>query len=145
MWCFGTRKVTLFSFFQQLGTSYGNILCGRLFEEQKGHFIDLIKIQPPDFLPFSSKVSTSISVQYLVLTFKMVYKVLERISKSLHICAFDFSCLSTAFIIATLVSIVMRFLLLVVFADMVGMRWRLTEIESKNGDVDRHNERDKTD
>ena len=56
----------------------------------------------------------------------MVYKVLETISKSLHIYAFDFSCLSTAFIIATLVSIVMRFLLLVVFVDMDAMRWGLS-------------------
>ena len=47
------------------------------------------------------------------------------ISKSLHSCAFDFSCLATAFIIATLVSIVMCNLLLVVFVDMVAMRWRL--------------------
>ena len=54
MWCFGKRKVTFVSFFQQLATSNGNILCGRFFEEQKERFINLIKIQPPDFLPLSS-------------------------------------------------------------------------------------------
>ena len=52
--------------------------------------------------------------------------MLDTISKSLNICAFDFSCLSTAFIIAGLVSIVMPFLLLVVFVDMVAMPWRLS-------------------
>ena len=50
----------------------------------------------------------------------MVYKVLETISKSLYICAFDSSHLSTAFIIAALVSIVMH-LLLIVFVDKVVM------------------------
>ena len=56
----------------------------------------------------------------LSFAFKMVYKVLETISKSLYICAFDSSRLSTAFIIAALVSIVMH-LLLIVFVDKVVM------------------------
>ena len=63
----------------------------------------------------------------------MVYKVLETISNSLHICAFDFSRSSTAFIIAALVSIVMCFLLLVLFVDMVAIEYK---IESKNGGLD---------
>ena len=61
----------------------------------------------------------------LPFSLKMVCKVLETISNSLHIIS-DFSRLSTAFImIATLVSIIMRFLLLVVFTDMVAMQFQL--------------------
>ena len=47
----------------------------------------------------------------LCVSFKMVHTVLGMISKSLHICALDFSSSATAFIIATLVLIVMRFFL----------------------------------
>ena len=46
----------------------------------------------------------------------MVYTVLGTILKSLHTCVFDFSRLAkSAFIMATLVSMVMRSLLLDVF------------------------------
>ena len=76
----------------------------------------------------------------------MVHTVLGMILKYLHICAFDFFHLATAFIITTLVSIVMHFLLLVVFIDMVVMT---IENESKNEDLDlfsiRHNDGDKSD
>ena len=64
----------------------------------------------------------------------------------MHICALDFSLLSTAFIIATLVSIVMHFLLLVVFIDMDGMA---IENESENEDLDlgsvHHNDQENSD
>ena len=76
----------------------------------------------------------------------MVNTVIERISKWLHICASDFSCLSTVYIIVILVLIVLHFFLLVVFVDMVEM---VIEHESKNKDLDlgsvRHIERDKSD
>ena len=66
-----------------------------------------------------------IAFHILPFSFKMVCTMPETISKSLHICAFDFTCLSTAFIIITSVLIVMRFLLLAVFIDMEAMRWQL--------------------
>ena len=59
------------------------------------------------------------------------YAVFETISKSLHVCALDFSRLSIAFIIAMLMLIVMLFLLSVVFVDKVGMRWGLRMREKK--------------
>ena len=72
----------------------------------------------------------------------MVHTVLETILKSLHICAFDFSYLSTAFIILK------HFLLLVVYEDIVAMRL-VIENESKSLDLDLgsvcHNDRDKSD
>ena len=53
-----------------------------------------------------------IAINILSFSFKMMSTMLETILKYLHICAFDFSLLSTTFIIATLVAIEMRFLLL---------------------------------
>ena len=51
-----------------------------------------------------------IAFNILSVSFKMVYTVLGLISKSLYICAFKFSPLATAFIIATFVSIFICFL-----------------------------------
>ena len=50
-----------------------------------------------------------IDLNILSFSFKMVCTWGFKQLRSLHICAFDFSCLSTAFIIATLVLIVIRF------------------------------------
>ena len=60
-----------------------------------------------------------IALNILCFSFKMVYMMLGTIS--LHICAFDFSTLALVFIIIALVSIVMRFLLLVVFVNTIVM------------------------
>ena len=68
----------------------------------------------------------AIAFNVLSFSFEMVYTVLETILKCLHICAFDFSRLSTALITDTLVSIVMHFVLLVVFVDTFAMQWGLT-------------------
>ena len=51
-------------------------------------------------------------IAFNILSFSFK-QVLEMISKSQHIRTLDFTHLSTAFIIATLVSIVIRFLLLI--------------------------------
>ena len=84
------------------------------------------------------------SVQHLVFLFLNGVHGVWNDLKSLHISAFDFSLLATTFIISTLVSILMHFLLLVVFVDMVAMA---NENESKNLDLDlcsiHHNDRDK--
>ena len=62
-------------------------------------------------------------INILSFAFKMVYTVLETNLKSLHICALAFLHLSTAFIITTLVLIIMPFLLFFfVFIDMVAMQ-----------------------
>ena len=82
-----------------------------------------------------------IAFNILCFPFKLVYTLLGTVSKSLHICAFDFFCLATAFIIAALVWIVMCFLLLVALVDMITME---DENASKYKDLDlcsvRHND-----
>ena len=70
-----------------------------------------------------------IAFNILSMSFKMMYTVLGSISKSLHICVFDFSCLATAFIIANLVLIVMCFLACICTEDMVALA---IENKSKN-------------
>ena len=64
-----------------------------------------------------------IAFNILPFCLKWCSTVIETISKSLRICTFNFSCLSTAFIIGTLVLIVVYFLLLVLPVDIVAMPW----------------------
>ena len=88
-----------------------------------------------------------IAFNILCFSSKMVFTVLETISKSLHVCAFDFSCLSNAFIYYFGVD--SKALFLVSCICRHGCHPMSIENESKNEDLDlgsvRHIDRDKND